>query len=61
MESFTASISLAQALLLAVAERTGPRGRAALEDREALWARQRVYWKPGRSGPVEEDEDAWTP
>ncbi len=61
VESFTASISLAQALLLAVAERAGPRGRTALEEREALWARQRVYWKPGRNGPTEKGEGAWTP
>ncbi len=47
VESFTASISLAQALLLAVGELRGEEGLEALRRREALWERQNVYWRPG--------------
>ncbi len=56
VESFTASISLAQALLLAVGQLRGRRAREALQAREALWARQNVYWKPsgGNGSPPEE-------
>ncbi|MFU8855587.1 MAG: MurR/RpiR family transcriptional regulator [Deferrisomatales bacterium] len=44
IESFTACVSLAQALLLEVSRRMGPRARAALEEKEALWAERGVYW-----------------
>ncbi|GAB4265894.1 MurR/RpiR family transcriptional regulator [Deferrisoma sp.] len=52
VESFTASISLAQALLLAVGELRGEEGRKALEAREAIWAAQRVYWSPDDEEPA---------
>lgn len=44
IESFTACVSLAQALLLEVSRRMGSRARAALEEKEALWAERGVYW-----------------
>lgn len=45
IESFTACVSLAQALLLEVSRRMGPRAREALEEKEALWAERGVYWE----------------
>jgi len=50
VESFTASISLAQALLLAVGEVRGDDGLKALEAREEIWERQNVYWNPEGEG-----------
>jgi len=56
VESFTASISLAQALLLAVGQLRGEAGLKALQAREELWALQNVYWIPaGGNGPGAEE------
>lgn len=43
IESFTACVCLAQALLLDVSRRMGARAREALEEKEALWAERGVY------------------
>jgi DNA-binding MurR/RpiR family transcriptional regulator len=43
IESFTAGVCLAQALLLEVSRRMGSRARRALEEKEALWAERGVY------------------
>ncbi|MEW6488874.1 MAG: MurR/RpiR family transcriptional regulator [Thermodesulfobacteriota bacterium] len=45
IESFTACACLAQALLLEVSRRMGPRAREALEEKETLWAERGVYWE----------------
>jgi DNA-binding MurR/RpiR family transcriptional regulator len=45
VESFTAAVCLAQALLLAVAENKGARGLEALRRKEELWADWKVYWE----------------
>lgn len=45
VESFTAAVSLVQALLLAIAREKGPKGLAALKEKEALWAEKKVYWE----------------
>jgi len=45
VESFTASISLAQALLLEVSRKMGGRALDALRRKESLWAERGVYWE----------------
>jgi len=45
VESFTASISLAQALVLEVSRKLGKRALDALRRKEALWAERGVYWE----------------
>lgn len=49
IESFTAAVSLAQALLVAVSLEKGKEGLAALQEKEKLWAEQRVYWSNSQS------------
>jgi len=45
VESFAASLSLAQALVLEVSRKMGDRALEALRRKEALWAERGVYWE----------------
>ena len=45
IESFTSSVSLSQALLVAVSRAKGDQGLTTLREKEKLWEAKQVYWR----------------